>query len=100
MGVFDLKAKFKKKRAARESSGADTNSGLYALKRGESGKIIKLGADGNAAARLQSLGITAGKTVTVLAYSLFRSSVLISCGAVRVGIRAALARRVEVEKCA
>jgi len=72
---------------------------VFDLKYKESGKIIKITADGNALARLKSLGITTGKRVTVLSFSLFSSSILISCGAVRVGIRAALAKQIEVEKC-
>lgn len=70
---------------------------VYNLKAGQSGTIIKINAEGGAAARLQSLGITVGKRVTALAFSLFRSSVLIGCGAVRLGLRKNLAVLIEVE---
>ena len=69
---------------------------VYQLKAGESGEIVKIDISGGAAARLASLGITVGKRVTVLAFSLFKSSVLISCAAVRVGVRKALAKKIEV----
>ena len=72
---------------------------VYDLKEGESGKITNFPISGGAAARLNSMGITAGKRVTVLAFSLFRSGVLISCGAVRLGLRKSLALKMEVEKC-
>lgn len=70
---------------------------VYNLKAGQSGTIIKINAESGAAARLQSLGITVGKRVTALAFSLFRSSVLIGCGAVRLGLRKNLAVLIEVE---
>lgn len=72
---------------------------VFDLSAGESGIIKNSALSGSAAARLASLGIVAGKRFTVLAFSLFKSSVLIGCGAVRLGIRASLARRIEVEKC-
>ena len=73
---------------------------VFDLKRGESGIIKGCTLSGNAASRLNSLGITVGKRVTVLSFSLFRGSVLIGCGAVRVGLRATIAKDIEVEKCA
>lgn len=73
---------------------------VFDLAAGESGIIINCNLAGSAAARLTSLGIVAGRKITALSFSLFKSSVLIGCGAVRVGIRAALARQIEVEKCA
>lgn len=82
----------------RKSGGNDGS--VFNLKTGESGKILAVNVSGNAAARLNSLGITAGKRITVLSYSLFKSAVLIGCGAVRLGIRKSLARQIEVEKCA
>ena len=72
---------------------------VYQLKAGESGEIVKIDSSGGAAARLASLGITVGKRVTVLAFSLFKSSVMIGCGAVRLGMRASLAGLIEVKKC-
>ena len=73
---------------------------IYELKTGERAKITKINLTGGGAARLNSLGVTAGKYVTVLSYSLFKSSILIGCGAVRVGIRKSLATLIEVDKCA
>lgn len=72
---------------------------VYDLKAGESAQITKINIAGGAAARLNSLGITAGKRVTAFAFSLFKSSVLIGCGAVRLGLRKAFATQIEVEKC-
>ena len=73
---------------------------VFDLKKGESAYITGCNLSGNSLARLNSLGITAGKKITVLSFSLFKSSVLIGCGAVRLGLRAALAKCIEVEKCA
>ena len=72
---------------------------VYDLKAGESAEIININITGGASARLKSLGIIAGKRVTVLAFSLFKSSVMIGCGAVRLGMRASLAGLIEVKKC-
>ena len=69
---------------------------VFDLKAGHSARIVKINLEGGAAARLTSLGITTGKRVTALAFSLFKSSILIGCGAVRLGIRKSLARQIEV----
>lgn len=71
---------------------------VYDLKAGECGKIIKTGVQGGAAARLSSLGITVGRRVTALAFSLFKTSVLVGCGNVRLGVRKSLAVLIEVER--
>ncbi len=73
---------------------------VYELKTGEKGKILSVMAEGAAGTRLSSLGIVKGKEVTVLSFSLFKSSILIECGAVRLGLRKAVALLIEVEKCA
>ena len=73
---------------------------VFDLSKGESGIIKSCSISGNSLARLNSLGITAGKKITVLSFSLFKGSVLIGCGSVRLGLRAALAKSIEVEKCA
>ena len=73
---------------------------VFDLKKGESGIIKSCNLSGSSSARLNSLGITVGKKVTVLSFSLFKGSVLIGCGAVRLGIRASLAKLIEVETCA
>ena len=72
---------------------------VYDLKAGESAEITKINATGGAAERLNSLGVVCGKRVTALAFSLFKSSVLIGCGAVRVGLRKALSQQIEVKLC-
>ena len=71
---------------------------VFNLRVGESANITKIALLGSAKKRLNSLGITVGSSVTVLAYSLFNSGVLISCGAVRVGLRKSLANLIEVKK--
>lgn len=73
---------------------------VYELKTGEKGKIISVMAEGAAGTRLSSLGIVKGKEITALSFSLFKSSILIECGAVRLGLRKAVALLIEVEKCA
>lgn len=73
---------------------------VFDLKKGESGIITSCNLSGSSLSRLNSLGITVGRKITVLSFSLFKSSVLIGCGAVRLGIRAALAKNIGVEKCA
>lgn len=72
---------------------------VFDLSKGQSAIIKSCALSGSSLARLNSLGITAGKKVTVLSFSLFKGSVLIGCGAVRLGIRASLAKLIEVEKC-
>lgn len=73
---------------------------VYELKTGEKGKIISVMAEGAAGTRLSSLGIVKGKEVTALSFSLFKSSILIECDAVRLGLRKAVALLIEVKKCA
>ena len=73
---------------------------VFDLKKGESGIINSCNLSGSSLARLNSLGITTGKKITVLSFSLFRGSVLIGCGAVRIGMRKSLAKSIEVKKCA
>ena len=69
---------------------------VFDLKRGEVAKIEKINIDGGARARLSSLGIKEGERVEVLSFSLFRSSVLLTVGAVRLGIRKSLATKIFV----
>ncbi len=72
---------------------------VFDLKKGESGKIVRLKARGAVAARLAALGFSCGKVVTALSFSLFNSSILVGIGPSRVALRAAVARGIEVEKC-
>ena len=70
---------------------------VWQLGLGKSAKITRVSAGGGAAARLYSLGFVCGSTVTVLGYSLLKSSVLLGCGAVRLAVRKSLALKIEVE---
>ncbi|MBD5584739.1 MAG: ferrous iron transport protein A [Clostridia bacterium] len=70
---------------------------VFDLKMGEVAKIRRIDLTGSALERLLSLGLAVGETVEVLSYSLFKGSVLISCNAVRVGVRKSLAKKIEVE---
>ncbi len=70
---------------------------VFDLQMGETGKISSINVTGAAKARLNSLGIKEGGLVEVLSFSLFKSSVLISCSAVRVGLRKSIAQKIEVQ---
>ena len=100
MSGFLFKRKKGEKAVAQTSEEQESLNSVFNLRQGESGKILSVNISGNAAVRLNSLGITVGKKITVLSYSLFKSAVLIGCGAVRLGIRKSLAKQIEVEKCA
>ena len=69
---------------------------VFDLPTGKSGKVVKMDITGPAAARLKALGLREGVEVRVLAFSLFKSGVLLGFGAVRLGMRKALARKIEV----
>lgn len=69
---------------------------VFDLKQGEVGIITKIDVAGGALERLNALGIREGEKVEVIGFSLLKSSVLISCAAVRVGIRKSLAQKIEV----
>ena len=71
---------------------------VFDLKRGEVAKIKRIDLTGSVLERLTALGLKAGEQVEVLSYSLFKSSVLISCNAVRLGIRKPIAIKIEVER--
>ena len=72
---------------------------VFDLKMGESGRVTAVNVDGAAGERLASLGVKMGQTVTAVAFSLFKGSVLITIGYNRLAIRKSVARRIEVEKC-
>lgn len=72
---------------------------VFDLSVGDSAYIKNCNLAGSASARLNALGVVVGKKITVLSFSLFKSSVLIGCGAVRLGLRKAVAKSIEVEKC-
>ena len=71
---------------------------VFDLKKGEVAKIERINIEGGARARLSSLGIKEGEDVEVLSFSLFRSSILLLVGAVRIGIRKGLASKIFVKK--
>lgn len=66
---------------------------------GESGRVTTVNVDGAAGERLVSLGVKKGQTVTAVAFSLFKGSILITIGYNRLAIRKSVAQRIEVEKC-
>ena len=69
---------------------------VFDLKAGECARITDIALEGGARSRLDALGIKVGEKVEVIAFSLFKSSVLISCAAVRVGVRKANKKKIEV----
>lgn len=70
---------------------------VFNLKKGEIAIIERMNIEGGARSRLSALGIKEGEKIEVLSFSLFRSSVLIMAGAVRVGIRKSLASKIFVK---
>ena len=71
---------------------------VFDLKMGETARIKRIDLTGSALERLNSLGFKAGEQVEVLSYSLFKSGVLISCNAVRLGLRKPLALKIGVAR--
>ncbi|MCD8040102.1 MAG: FeoA domain-containing protein [Clostridia bacterium] len=70
---------------------------VYDLQKGQSATVIKIEADGKACARLAACGFTAGSKITVLGYSLFKSSVLLGCRSVRLAVRKSIADKIFVD---
>lgn len=58
--------------------------------------MTEVRVDGSAGERLNALGVRAGNKITVLAFSIFSSSVLIAVGYNRLAIRGSVAKRIEV----
>lgn len=71
---------------------------VFDLNKGEECRVTGIKLTGGAAARLSALGLKVGTRVQVLSFSLFKSAVLVSFGAVRLGIRKKLADAIQVEK--
>ena len=71
---------------------------VFDLKKGEKARITAINLEGRASARLAALGLKIDTCVQILSFSLFKSAVLISFGAVRVGIRKSLANAIQVAK--
>lgn len=70
---------------------------VFNLKQGEVARITRINLSGGAFERLAALGFKVGEKVEVLSFSLFKSSVLLSCNAVRLGVRKSIAQKIEVE---
>ena len=70
---------------------------VFNLKKRQTAVIKKLNAIGAEKQRLVSLGLKEGAHITVASFSLFKSSVLVFCGATRLALRRALAERIEVD---
>ena len=70
---------------------------VFNLKSGETAIIKRIDLTGSALERLNALGFKVGEQVEVLSFSLFKSSVLLSCNAVRLGIRKGLASKIVVQ---
>jgi Fe2+ transport system protein FeoA len=73
--------------------------GVFDLKAGECGVVTKINLEGSSLARLNSLGIKEGARVQVVGFSLFNTSVLFTCGYVRLAARKAVAQKILVKKC-
>lgn len=71
---------------------------VFDLKKGETGVVERVDLSGGGAARLHALGLKIGTRVQILSFSLFKSSVLVAFGSVRLGIRRSLAQKIEVDK--
>jgi Fe2+ transport system protein FeoA len=71
---------------------------VFDLSVGEEGEIVKINVSGKGGERLSSLGFAVGKSVQVLGFSLFKSSVLLAVGQTRVAVRKEVAKLIEVAK--
>lgn len=70
---------------------------VFDLKKGDTAIVKRVNLSGGAAARLAALGLKNDTCITVLGFSLFKSAVLLGFGAVRLGVRRALAENIEAE---
>lgn len=71
---------------------------VFDLKKGEEAEILSVAVDGAAGERLASLGVKSGRSVKVIAFSLFSGSVLIGVGYNRIAVRRSVAQKIEVAK--
>ena len=69
---------------------------VYDLPKNASAEIVAVNVSGASLIRLNSLNIVKGRRIASLGFSLFKSSVLILCGAVRLGMRKSFAKKIEV----
>jgi Fe2+ transport system protein FeoA len=70
--------------------------GIFDLKEGSSGRVARINVSGRERERLSCLGFEVGARVTVLGFSLFKSSVLIGVGQTRVAVRKEVACQIEL----
>lgn len=70
---------------------------LSDLKVGERGLVMKVNVPPDLRERLRSLGVGAGRTVRVLRYSLFKSSIMIETTESIIGLRREIAKKTEVK---
>lgn len=71
---------------------------VFNLKKGDKCIVKAINISGGERVRLSALGFKIGIQVHVLGFSLFKSSVLLAFGAVRVSMRKKLAECIEVAK--
>ena len=72
---------------------------VFDLKKGERATVTEVLLDGAAGERLRSLGINSGAVIEVIAFSLFRGSVLLGVGYNRVAVRKSVAQKIGVDIC-
>ena len=70
---------------------------VFDLQMGDVATVTKIDLAGGARERLYALGIKEGEKIEIISFSLLKSSVLISCNAVRVWLRKSMAQKIEVE---
>ena len=70
---------------------------LNRLKKGESGKIVKIDADKALRDRLNSFGIVKGEKVTIREHSLAKQTIEIEIGTTLVVLRANEAEKIEIQ---
>ena len=69
---------------------------LAQIKKGESAVIIRVDAERGVRERLRMLNVFPGSEVRVVRHSLFRSSLMLEVGGIRLGLRRELAEHIGV----
>ena len=72
---------------------------VFNLQKNQSARITQMDVYGAPQRRLFSLGIVVGAKIKVISFSLFKSAVLISCGAIRLSMRKDFAKLIRVDGC-
>lgn len=70
---------------------------VFNLQKNQEARVVGINVDGAPQYRLFSLGIVVGAKIKLLSFSLFKSAVLVGCGAVRLSMRKDYAEKIEVE---